>query len=100
MRGKFNLPQLAYFIKQAGSFIGLNSGPANIAAALGVPSVIISSGTNIIEDWIPPGSNTRFVYKDISCRPCERKVCPKEKYECMDGITVEEVLAKFKEVKG
>ena len=98
MRGKFSLPQLAYFIKRMGCFIGLNSGPANIAAALGVPSVVISSGTNIIEDWVPPNNNVRFVYKDIACRPCERKVCPKERYECMDGITVEEVFDKFKEI--
>ena len=98
MRGKFNLPQLAYFIKSIGRFIGLNSGPANIAAALNVPSVIISSGTNIIEHWIPDNSNVKFVYKNISCRPCERKVCPKEKYECMEQITVEEVFEKFKEI--
>lgn len=98
MRSKFSLPQLAYFIKHIGAFIGLNSGPANIAAALGVPTVVISSGTNIIEDWIPPGDNTRFVYKDVACRPCERKICPKERYECMDGIIVEEVLDKFKEI--
>jgi len=98
MRGKFSLPQLAYFIKRIGHFIGLNSGPANIAAALGVPSIIISSGTNIVEDWIPPSVNTRFVYKDIACRPCERKTCPKGSYECMDGITVEEVLEKLKEI--
>lgn len=98
VRGRLNLPQLIYFIKIIGRFIGLNSGPANIAAALNVPSVIISSGTNIVEHWITDNPNVRFVYKDVSCRPCERKVCPKEKYECMDGITVEEVLNKFKEV--
>jgi heptosyltransferase-2 len=98
VRGEFNLPQLAYFIKCVGSFIGLNSGPANIAAALKVPSVVISSGTNIIEKWIPPDDKVRFVYKDIACRPCESKVCPKKRYECMDGITVEDVLEKFKEI--
>ena len=72
----------------------------NIAAALGVPSVVIASGSNIIEDWMPPNNNTRFVYKDIVCRPCERKICPKERYECMEDISVEDVLDKFREISG
>lgn len=92
MRGKFNLPQLAYFIKSIGNFIGLNSGPANIAAALGVSSVIISSGTNIIEQWIPKNNNTIFVYKLTACRPCELKVCPRGKRECMENIDIDEIV--------
>jgi len=98
LRGKISLPQLAHLIKAAGSFIGLDSGPANIAAALNVASVIICSGTNMPQLWIPNNSNVRFVYRDTACKPCEKKVCPKEKHECMDQITVEEVLEKFREI--
>jgi heptosyltransferase-2 len=98
MRGKLSLPQLAYFIKSVGSFIGLNSGPANIAAALKVPSVVISSGSNIIEHWIPVSDNTRFIYRNIECRPCEASSCPKGDYECMQGISVDEIIDKFKEI--
>jgi heptosyltransferase-2 len=98
LRGKINLPQLAYLIKSAGLFIGLDSGPANIAAALNVPSVTICSGTNIPQLWIPNNSNVKFVYKDAVCKPCENKVCPKEKHECMESITVEEALDKLKEI--
>lgn len=99
MRGRFNLPQLAYFIKSIGYFIGFNSGPANIAAALKAPSVVISSGTNIIEHWIPDNDKVRFVYdKNIECRPCERAVCPERGPGCMDSITVEEVFDKFMEI--
>ncbi|MCX5666722.1 MAG: glycosyltransferase family 9 protein [Candidatus Omnitrophica bacterium] len=98
LRGKLSLPQLACLIKRTGFFIGLDSGPANIAAALNVPSVIICSGTNIPQLWIPNNSNVKFVYKDTACKPCENKVCPKEKHECMDQITVEEVFDKLKEI--
>jgi len=97
LRGKISLPQLAYLIKTSGSFIGLDSGPANIAAALNIPSVIICSGTNIPQLWIPNNSNVKFVYRDIECKPCGLKVCMKEKHECMDGITIEEVMDEFKE---
>lgn len=92
MRGKFNLPQLAYFIKRIGFFIGLDSGPANIAAALDIRSIVISSGTNIIEHWIPNNGNVRFVYKSTVCRPCERAVCPKDRHECMEDINIEEIV--------
>ena len=98
IRGSLSLPQLACLIKRIGFFIGLDSGPANIAAALNVPSVIICSGTNVPQLWIPNNSNVKFVYKDIECKPCENKICPKKKHECMDQITVEEVLDKFKEI--
>ena len=98
IRGSLSLPQLACLIKRIGFFIGLDSGPANIAAALNVPSVIICSGTNVPQLWIPNNSNVKFVYKDIECKPCENKICPKKKHECMDQITVEEVLEKFKEI--
>ena len=98
LRGKLNLPQLACLIKSIGFFIGLDSGPANIAAALNVPSVIICSGTNMPQLWIPDNPNVRFVYKDVNCRPCELKVCRKKRHECMDQITVDEVFAKFMEI--
>lgn len=92
MRGKFTLPQLAYFIRRIGYFIGLNSGPANIAAALGVPTVVIASGTDVIRLWIPDKNNVDFVSKEVSCSPCETKICPKEKHLCMDVVSVEDVM--------
>ncbi|MCX5712878.1 MAG: glycosyltransferase family 9 protein, partial [Candidatus Omnitrophica bacterium] len=64
LRGKLTLPQLACLIKKTGLFVGLDSGPANIAAALNVPSVIICSGTNAPQLWIPNNPNVKFIYKD------------------------------------
>ena len=98
LRGKLTLPQLAYLIKRTGFFIGLDSGPANIAAALNVPSVILCSGTNVPQLWIPNNSNVRFVYKDTACKPCGLKVCVKKKHKCMESISVDDVYDKFKEM--
>jgi len=98
LRSKLTLPQLACLIKKTGSFIGLDSGPANIAAALGVPAIVICSGTNVPQLWIPKSDKVKFVYKDTKCKPCGLKVCAKEKHECMESITVEEVFDKFKEI--
>ncbi len=98
MRGKLNLPQLAYMIKSIGLFIGLDSGPANIAATLNALSVILCSGTNMPQLWIPNNSNVKFVYKDIECKPCENKVCPEEKAnKCMALISVDDVIKVVEE---
>jgi len=95
-RGKLNLTQLAYLIRRIGNFIGLDSGPANIAASLNVPAVIICSGTNIARNWIPNSPKVTFLFKKTECSPCELKVCPKTKHFCMDDITVEEIIEKIK----
>lgn len=91
LKGKINLPQLACLIKSAGFFIGLDSGPANIAAALNVPSVVICSGTNVPELWIPDNSNVKLVSGNVECKPCENKVCP-SKNKCMVSISPEDVI--------
>jgi heptosyltransferase-2 len=98
LRGKLSLPQLAYLVKRARLFTGLDSGPANIAAALNVPCIIICSGTNIPQLWIPDNSNVRFVYKDVDCKPCGLKTCRKARHECMDSISVDDVIDEIKKV--
>jgi heptosyltransferase-2 len=92
VRGRLNLTQLAYLIKRVGFFVGLDSGPANIAAATGVPTVVICSGTNISEQWLPSLDTVSLIYKNVTCRPCAQIICPKEKHCCMEDITVEEII--------
>jgi heptosyltransferase-3 len=91
-RGEFSLAELAFLIKQAGFFIGLDSGPAHIAIATRTKSVIICSGTNKPEAWIPQAPFVRLVYHDVECKPCGLTVCLKDKHYCMEAITVEEVM--------
>lgn len=92
LRGKLSLPQLACLIKKIGFFIGLDSGPANIALALNVPAVIICSGTNIPERWLPESENALLIYKDVPCKPCEQEICSQPRHYCMEEIEVGEIL--------
>ena len=100
MRGRFTLSQLAFFIKHVGFFIGLDSGPANIAVALDVPTVVVCSGTNIPEHWIFNGENVKLVYRNVDCKPCELTICPKDKHYCMEDIGVEEVMNEVDRLLG
>lgn len=97
MRGKLNLPQLACIMKRAGFFIGLDSGPANIAAALGIKTIVICSGTNIPECWLPEGADLCLIYKEVECRPCGLKICSEKNHKCMETVKAEDVVKIIKE---
>jgi len=99
LRGQLNLTQLTYLIKKAGLFAGLDSGPANMAMSLEVPSVVICSGTNLPELWLPSNPKGRLICKDASCKPCELTICKQKTHLCMDSITVKEVIDAVKGIK-
>jgi len=60
--GKTDLETLAGVIKKASLFVGIDSGPAHIAAACGVPAIILFSGTNDRHQWAPRGDLVRIMY--------------------------------------
>ena len=68
--GKTSLGMLGPIISEASLFVGLDSGPAHIAAAVGTPTVILFSGTDDPDQWAPKGDNVHVIYpgkdKDLS----------------------------------
>ncbi|MBD3379390.1 MAG: hypothetical protein GF408_02895 [Candidatus Omnitrophica bacterium] len=59
--GKTSLGTFASVCSKAGIFIGVDSGPAHIAAAVGTPSVILFSGVNSPGQWAPKGGNVSVI---------------------------------------
>jgi ADP-heptose:LPS heptosyltransferase len=73
-------------------FIGVDSGPAHLAAAFDVPSVVLF-GPNLPELCQPWSDNVLIVMKDgYSCRPCKQKKCVAGNIPCMNNIEVNDVL--------
>ena len=93
--GLLNLPVLAAFLKESALFVGVDSGPAHVAAAVGTSVLSLYSGTNVAAQWAPRGTKVEVLQKTPSCSPCELTVCPIGN-ECMRLITVEEALEKAK----
>jgi ADP-heptose:LPS heptosyltransferase len=89
--GLLNLPALAAFLKECKLFIGVDSGPAHIAAAVGTPVVSVYSGINAADRWGPQGQQVTIIQKKPPCSPCELVTCPFDN-ECMRQIEVQEVL--------
>ena len=62
LSGRTRLGMLGPILKGASLFVGVDSGPSHIAAASGIPTVILFSGVNDPLQWAPRGDNVKLVY--------------------------------------
>ncbi|MGH7040610.1 MAG: glycosyltransferase family 9 protein [Acetobacteraceae bacterium] len=82
------LDELPGLLARCMLFIGNDSGPKHIAAALGVPTVGIHSGTVDPAEWGPMGKDAVAVARAMSCAPCylnRQQDCPRG-LVCIHGI--------------
>ncbi len=73
-------------------FIGLDSGPMHLAAAVGLPCISLFSDRDNPGRWHPLGEGHRVIRKKVSCGGCRLNVCDQPEHPCMSRITLEEVL--------
>ena len=88
MAGKLSLGALPDLFLQARLFVGNDSGPKHIAAALGVPTVGIHSGNIDAREWGPVGPNAAAIWRQTSCSPCyidKAEYCPRQ-LACLKGV--------------
>lgn len=71
--------------------ITTDAGPRHIAAALGVPTVVLMGPTDP-RYTAYPHQRTRVLRVDLPCSPCHLRRCPLD-HRCMEAIRPEEVLA-------
>lgn len=76
---------LCALMRKSRLFIGNNSGPLHIAAALGVPGVSTMGPADPVK-WSPLGPDQVVLRSDLKCSPCNKGVC--EGHECMKDLTV------------
>lgn len=92
--GRFDIKESAALMEVADLFIGNDSAPVHIAAAVHTPLIAIFGPTNMRKTK-PLGNNSIMVRKNIECSPCFHKIyparCPKKKLICMRMITVDDV---------
>lgn len=80
---------LAALLSRACLFIGNNSGPLHIAAAVGIPTISFMGPTEA-SLWSPQGDNHIILETDLPCRPCQKAYC--RRHDCLREIKVEYVL--------
>ncbi len=90
--GQLSLDELAALIERADVFVGADSGPAHLAAAVGTPVVALFSGTNQPAQWQPRGSRVVVIRQPVACGPCHRQCCPRADHPCMTRLEPSTVL--------
>lgn len=97
--GKVPVLQTAALLKRANLFIGNDSAPLHIAAAMGTQTVSLFGPTNPAR-LAPIGEKHIALKSGIDCSPCYQEVLgtfPQcETLQCMRGITVEKVFEAVK----
>lgn len=99
LAGKLSLKELAALTARARLFIGVDSAPMHIAAAVGAPTVVLF-GPSGDKQWGPWGVPNRVVTsQQHPCRPCGIDGCGGGKVsDCLSVLTVESVLSAVHEL--
>jgi heptosyltransferase-3 len=97
--GQLSLKELAALTARARLFIGVDSAPMHIAAAMGTPSVAIF-GPSGDKEWGPWNVAHRVVASIAHpCRPCGQDGCAGSKVSaCLTELPVEAVLTACEEL--
>ena len=96
-----SLPEVTALAARARLFVGNDSGIAHIAAAVGLPSVVIFGSSNVV-NWRPWATTAaEVVLEEMECQPCHGYFCEKfEQPECIRRVPVERVIAAVERVLG
>ena len=98
--GQLSLKELAALTARAKLFVGVDSAPMHIAAAMGTPTVALF-GPSGDKEWGPWQVVHRVVTTDHSCRPCGLDGCGGSKVsDCLTTLPVARVLAACHELLG
>ena len=97
LAGQLNLTELGALIKKANIFIGTDSVPMHIAAALQTP-IVAWFGPSIEEVWGPWAVEKKVITMELECRPCGYDGCGGGKRsECLIGIDAEKIVQSAEE---
>ncbi len=103
LSGQLSLKELAALTARATLFVGVDSAPMHIAAAMGTPVVAIFGPSGDMEwgPWDESGSNRHRVVASTThpCRPCGMAGCNDSKVsDCLVTLPVAQVLAACEEL--
>ena len=93
LAGKLSIKELGALTARARLFIGVDSMPMHLAAAMGTPSVALF-GPSGEDEWRPWRVAHRVVTTKFACRPCGNDGCGGGKVsECLTTLAVDDVYA-------
>ncbi|MGD9896163.1 MAG: glycosyltransferase family 9 protein [Candidatus Methylacidiphilaceae bacterium] len=98
LRGPLPIRQMMALLGNAMAAVGPDSGPAHLAASLGVATLILFGPT----DWresASAGENVRVLSAAVSCAPCWRTSCPQARpVACLSDISPSRVRKELEAI--
>lgn len=91
LAGKTTIPQLASILQKSGMFIGNDSGPMHLAAAVDITTIGLF-GPGDSNRFGPVGVKCHTIQKKVDCPPCKGDVCKFGDEGCMAKIQVKDVI--------
>jgi len=100
LAGQLSLKELAVIVDKAGCFIGLDSVPMHIAAAMNTPCIALF-GPSDEQSWGPWHVKHKVLTTPYPCRPCGLDGCGNGKLsDCLMSINSNEVVAAVENILG
>jgi heptosyltransferase-2 len=92
--GETDIGELIALLSLCDGFAGNDSGAMHLAAALALPTVGIFGSTNPHRTG-PCGPRAGVIYNRLECSPCLERTCRFGHYNCLRGITPDEVAHRL-----
>lgn len=101
LSGKTNLRTLAAVLERAAVVITANTGPAHLAAAVGVPVVCLFAPVVPAIRWAPYGVPLELLGdQEAACKNTRARNCPVPGHPCLSSVTPEQVLEAVERLLG
>src|SRR4029077_494264 len=89
---QLDLPQMAALLECCSLYVGNDTGPMHMAAAVGTPTVSVFSARDFPERWWPCGDGHIVLRRDAPCSPCFKEICDRD-LVCLMAVEERDVLA-------
>ncbi|MBU8934262.1 MAG: lipopolysaccharide heptosyltransferase II [candidate division Zixibacteria bacterium] len=103
LAGKTDLREVAAILAGCAVFVGNDSGPAHLAAAVEAPIVVLS-GADDPRSTTPLSPLKRLVFREeLDCISCVKNRCPLKdsmQMQCMTGISLDRVMMEVDHILG
>jgi ADP-heptose:LPS heptosyltransferase len=96
--GQLGVRESAAVLSRAHAYVGHDSGPMHLAAAVGTTCVAIFSSRNMPGEWFPPSPRHTILYRTVRCMGCRRELWEDLKKKCIRSISVDEVFGHVMQV--
>ncbi len=94
--GQLDLGVLSEFLRKCQLWIGGDSAPLHLAAAVGTPAIALFGPTDPLRH-APPG-NVKILTHPVSCAPCYSPTCKIVTHDCLEKISVDQVFQEIQKI--